>query len=628
MEEVTPVQDTVSTPHVYDFTFAEEPDDLLGLTRYCMLGREGGAAAGELDPTPIAKILATPQAYRISKPGEWVTLKNGCPFAHGKAHRSKATLAYTVDEHGAFHMVCRDASHNHPRAREKHDANGAPYWTYRLTPELSLARSKFPPFVTGSHTEIANVLLGTVFYGAEYDTSTTFRLYEEPKPTPKGARTHKASPTVGKWVPYGADTIQRAISDLDGEWVNVGQDKQGKPRYKRLAMNEGTVQGVYARVMGTLAARRAGKSKDGEGNPVSAFRASTKPCIPLQGCLYDLHSGQVVLPEHADSRFYYCRSEHTLPCTYWGASVAPPTKWLALLERAWGHQPDYHDRVAFFQEWVGVALAGEATVHETHVLLKGAAMSGKSRVIAVVSGLFPPESVASVQPSDLDGFRLAPFATARLNAVAEVPDTGLANATTMKALQSGDAVQVERKYHDPVVIRSQAAWLVGCNLSWRPSERHDSVFRRWKVLTFDRPVAEGDKNPRLAEDILEAELQSIVAWAVDGYRRFKVNGSRFTQFASSAEAIEEWRRETDPIRVWLEEGVRIDASASTQASVHYAAYRQWALDNGYPPVSSTRFGTDVKAANIASSRGKSGVVHGVELLGGTSGRAAIDFNNL
>lgn len=604
----------------YDFTVGEEPTDLMGLTLYAVIGREGGRANGDLDPTPIAKIMADPQAYGIESPGAWVTCRSGCPFAGGHAHRQKATMSYTVDSSGVFRMICRDASHAHPAGRQKADANGAPYWVYALSPDIAKQRSKFRPFQTGSHTEIANVLLGSVFYGAEYDTAHTFRMYEQPRSSTAQKRYAGTgeSPTVGKWVPYGEATIQKTIAELDGEWVQVGEDREGKPKFRRLVMNEGTVQGVFARIMGTLAARRAEIQKDGMGNAISAFRTAPRPCIPLRGCIYDLVSGHLVLPHQAESRGYYARAEHTLPCEYWGVSAPPPRNWLALLERSWGHQADYADRVAFFQEWVGVALAGEATTHETHVLLKGDAMSGKSRIITVISGLFPAESVASVMPTDLHGFRLAPFATARLNAVAEVQSTGLANATTMKALQSGDPVQVEQKYKDPIVVKSQAAWLMGCNLSWRPSEGHDSVFRRWKVLTFDRPVAEADKNPRIAEEILESELQSIVAWAVEGYRRFRSNGSKFTHFASSAAAIEEWRRETDPFRVWLEDGIEIDAEAKTPAAVHYAAYRTWAEANGFSPMSSTRFGTEVKNAKIATRHTKNGNAHGVRIIWGVN----------
>lgn len=611
-----------STNTVDTFEIGSEDSDKLEaealhgvLTAYTTIGRKGGM----VEPTTIISIMENPSRYGIENPGDWVTMKDGCPFSDGKPHSSKnATVSFTVSEDGAFRMICRDPSHGHPKERMRQDKNGKTYWSYMLSNNLAKSRSKFPPFKTGSHTEIANVLLGSVFYGAEFDSHTTIRMYKEHVVNPK--RKHsKPSPEVGKWVPVGEHTIKQCIASLDGEWIITGTDKNGKDKYRRLMMNDGTVQGVFNRIIGSCEANRASKHKDSTGAAVSAFQSISKPCIPLIGSIYDLHSGRVVLPDHYESRDYYCRSEHTLPCEFWSNDCPHPTRFLNLLHRCWGHQPDYQSRVDFFQEWIGVALAGESTKYETHVLLKGEAMSGKSRVINVVSALFPKESVVSIPPHDLDGFKMTGFVSARLNAVAEVPEKGLANATIMKALQSGDAVQIDRKFKDPVVIRSQAAWLFGCNSSWRPSESHNSVFRRWRVLSFDRPVSESERDPAVAEKIIENEIQSIVKWAVDGYRRFKSNNEKFTHFSSSEESIMEWRRDIEPLRVWVQDCIEIDPPAGvhrTSVTEHYSAYRKWAIENGFSPVSSTKFGTDITALGVQKIKGRDANYHSVRIKGG------------
>jgi hypothetical protein len=607
---------------VNSFEIGDEDSDKLEqtalqgvLTAYTMIGRKGGV----IEPTPILSIMENPSRYGIEEHNQWVDMKDGCPFSEGRPHSSKsATVSFTVSEDGTFRMICRDPSHGHPKERMKTDSNGKTYWSYLLSSNLVKSRSKFPPFKTGSHTEIANVLLGSVFYGAEFDSHTTLRMYKEHVSNPK-RRHAKTSPEIGKWVPVGEHTVKQVITTLDGEWVVTGTDKAGNDKYRRLVMNDGTVQGVFCRIIGALEANRAAKRKDGTGAAVSAFQASPIPCISLIGSIYDLHSGRVILPDHHESRDYYCRSEHTLPCEFWSNDCPAPTRFLELLNRCWGHQPDYQNRVDFFQEWVGVALAGEATKHETHVLLKGEAMSGKSRVINVVAALFPRESVVSVPPHDLDGFKMTGFVSARLNAVAEVPEKGLANATMMKALQSGDAVQIDRKFKDPLVVRSQAAWLFGCNSSWRPSESHNSVFRRWRVLSFDRPVSESERDPAVAEKIIENEIQSIVKWAVDGYRRFKANKEKFTNFVSSEESIMEWRRDIEPLRVWIQDYVEInppEGVSRVSVAEHYASYRKWSMDSGFSPVSLTKFGIEVQALGIEKIKGRSANYHNVRIKHG------------
>jgi P4 family phage/plasmid primase-like protien len=600
-----------SSDGFYDFTLNEEPDDLFGLHRYSLIGRVGGEANGDLDPTPIATIISNPALYGIENPGDFRDMKSGCPFSKTGYNRDKSKVSFTVHDDGTFCLICRDKSHDHPQARQKDDTNGNPYWVYVLKPEVARQRSQFPPFTTGSEVEIARMILNTMYFGAEWDGPDTVRTYEAPVARKK--KWHKPSATVGKWVLHGPNTIKEAIRHLDGEWIHKGEDKKGNPKFVRVVMNHSKVEGVFKEMLSVLAFQRCKKSQDETGQPVSVFQ-SPKPCIPLQGSIYDLETGQPVYPNASASKYYYARAEHMMECSMWSPKQGAPTMFLNLLESAWGGEVDHEKRVAFFQEWIGVAMAGEATKHETHVLLKGVAASGKSQVIKVVEGLFPKSAVAHVSPCNLDGFNLKPFISARLNTVAEVPDTGMANATKMKAIQSGDSIMVDRKHKDALVVSPKAAWLLGCNQSWRPSERHDSVFRRWKVLTFNNPVPKDRRIAGLAGKILESEIQSIIAWAVAGYRRFRKNNDRFTEFSTGAAAIAQWRRETDPIRVWLDECVEISDGHETRSSDHYAAYREWAKDNGFKPVSSTRFGIDVKAAEVRTTRTRRGMVHGVRLV--------------
>lgn len=587
----------------HDFSINEAPEDLFGLTALSLIGRDGGDANGGLDPTPIEKIIRNPSFYGVEQPGQWRNMKCGCPFSKGNYQSKNSGVAFTVHEDGTFVLTCRDKSHKHPQARLKTDANSNDYWVYVLKPEHKRLRSKFPPFDTGSHTEVARMLLKTILHDAEWDGVETLRTYET---TGKHA---------GKWKLWGADVIKEAIRNLEGEWIHLGDNKDGSPKMKKVGVNDGMVTGVFKQIMSTLASGRSRKSQDGAGKPLSVFHNHTgKTFIPLKGSIFDLQTDLPVLPHQSASKYYYSRAEDALPCGYWGSQPEAPNLFLSMLETAWGAEGDYFQRVSFLQEWVGVALAGEATKHETHVLLKGVAHAGKSQVIKVIEGLFPKSAVAHVEPQNLASrFALANFRSARLNTVADV-EPAYAPSGKMKALQSGDSVEIEKKGKDAECITPRAAFLFGCNQSWRPSEKHSSVYRRWKVLTFNQPVAAEKKVAGLAEMILRDELQQIVAWAAEGYRRFKASGFKFTHFPSSDEAIHEWRRDVDPTLLWLEESVEISEQHSTPAKTHYSAYKDWAVDNGYKPVSSAKFGLEIKEHGVSKKRTKKGMVHLVRLI--------------
>ena len=105
-----------------------------GLSRYSLIGRLGGRAMGELDPTSVEDIVADPDTYCVKSPNGWNNLKDGCPFGNnGYAPKGKG-IAYMVSG-DRFHFVCRDGSHHHPGAKEKYNNKGEPYWSYVIRVE-------------------------------------------------------------------------------------------------------------------------------------------------------------------------------------------------------------------------------------------------------------------------------------------------------------------------------------------------------------------------------------------------------------------------------------------------------------------------------------------------------------
>jgi len=596
-------------------------DQFIGLTPLSLIGRDGGAANGELDPTTATEILNDPETYGADN--QWRDLKTGgCPFVDRKYARKGQGVSFLVDTNKRrLTLICRCPDHQHDDSRKRHDASGNPFWVFHLTDEANPHRGKFPPFSHASDVEVVKVLLKTLYANALYDTEGYLRIYDDHVSPGRSKHSGKSSPTRGKWVRFNEAQIRSQIGNyLDGEWYTV-HTKKGVT-YKRFMLNHSRITSLYKTLTGFLKDRASS-----HGIAVSKFD-NPPPHIPLKGCIYDLQTHLPVLPDSSRSRYFYSRAEQQLPISLWSSTETPPERFHGLLEAAWGEEPDYHERMSFFQEWVGVALAGEATQVETHVLLKGVAASGKSQVITVIEGLFGKDEVAHVSPTQLNAnFGLDRLANVRLNTVAEIPCRGLTNSAMMKALQSGDSVTVDVKYKEGLSFRSQAAWLMGCNSSWTPDERDSSVFRRWRILTFNRPCPEDKRVRGLAAQIINEELRQIAKWAVDGYKRFVANGRRFTHVPSSDGAVEAWRADTDPVQVWLSDCIEI-GQGEVSASAHYTAYRDWAKENGFKPVSSTRFGMDLKSAGIEKYRTRSGVMHRLKITyaDGTPSGSSLDLD--
>lgn len=594
-----------------------ESDEMIGLTALTLIGRDGGAANGELDPTPVLKIYSDPESYGFT-PGEWRSLKSGCPFSGGSYARKGEGIAINVDaDKGSLTLLCRCPSHNHAESRKRTDKNGNVYWVFQWKNEHHKKRGMFPPFKNDSDASVVGVLLQTIFSGARYDGEEYVRLYDDGiHYGRKRYSSARVSKYRGKWVRYSDAEVKTRISQaIDSEWYEVVTLKDGVPvtSYKKFKLNASKINSMYAILKNALAS-----TASTHGNAESVFDVH-RPHIGLQGSVYDLESDRCILPDQSAAIHLFNRAEQQIPTPMWSDRTPDPERWFKFLSDCWGHQPDYQDRLLFIQEWVGVALAGMACQVATHVMLKGRSGAGKSQFIEVIEALFGNGALVSgIKPSQVgDKFGLDVLKDSRLNTCAEISTRGLVNAAAMKALQSGDRFEAEIKHgKKKIPFRSQAAWLMGCNNSWTPDERDESVFRRWKILTFDRAPDAKDRVIGLGRIIATNELTGIAKWAVEGYRRWRKQGRKFTRFASSDAAMLEWKKDTDPLAVWLDEYVEptSDRSQFLTSSEHYKAYVACMEEMGIKkPLGQRTFSQKIKDVDWIDTHKASSTYHHVRL---------------
>jgi len=162
--------DSVSRP-VVDVNDSEI--NRFGLSRYSLIGRLGGRAMGELNPTSVEDIVADPDTYCVKNPDGWNNLKAGCPFSNnGYAPKGKGVF-YKVSG-DLFHFGCYGDSHHHPGAKEKVNKSGKTYWSYVV------------------RVEDSNIVSHEKFLAIEFDAKTRSDLQE----VNDWMRSQKMSPSV------------------------------------------------------------------------------------------------------------------------------------------------------------------------------------------------------------------------------------------------------------------------------------------------------------------------------------------------------------------------------------------------------------------------------------------------
>jgi P4 family phage/plasmid primase-like protien len=586
-----------AAPVFTNFSIESEPvelseDDPNKLTLFTKFGRVGGKAMGELEDLTANAVFDDPRVLGV-EPGQWVDFKNGCPFSpHGRNSKGNG-IALKCDGDW-LNFICRDPEHKHPEGVLRTGKDGRNFWMWSLKNPASTGYTgrKFLPFKIGDHVEFAKAVL-TRLGDCAWDSGDRVRVFDS-RFAPKGKGSHQASKTAGLWVIVPEDDIKRVIRELSGEWVLTGKDK-----HKQVKISDADVRGIYKQLLSML---RQGHASNHLGL-ISKF-ADLPARVVFRGSAWDVESGKIVYAEKM--RSMYCTNEEQLDVPYGGGGA--PEQFLQFLREVWEGHADVEQRILFLQEWVGMALAGKIVEVETHLLLQGTTngMNGKSRLMTIISGLFPQIQVSGLTFSDLaQQFRPAMLATSRLNIYADVR-AEVVNASTAKQVLSGDMILMERKGENAIVGRPKAAWIIGVNDTFIPSEGDKALFRRWKVLTFDRRFSGDSAKTSVAEDILAAEKALIIHWALEGLKRWNAN-RKFTEFSSQDAAMKAWHTRVDSAEQWLEECVIPLPDKANQGDwigrrAHYLAYSEWAKKGGYVPVAERRFSETIVRHGLASAQ--------------------------
>lgn len=253
-------------------------------------------------------------------------------------------------------------------------------------------------------------------------------------------------------------------------------------------------------------------------------------------------------------------------------------------------------RIALLQEFIGVCLVGEATRYQRYLLLYATGGNGKSELLRIARGIFPPDAVTSLPPQRWgDMFKAIMLEGKRANFVDELPDGEIMSGDSVKLVVTGEPITGERKHRDPVTFIPTAGHIFATNSPIRTVDQTEGFWRRPLVLPLTRRF--DDAPERILQAglaVLEAERPAVAAWAIAGAARAQVQGG-YTVPPSSGAILREWRDENDQVRGFALEQPTTEI---VQASALYERYREWAKKNGNAPMSSTMFGRRLVASGF------------------------------
>jgi putative DNA primase/helicase len=279
-----------------------------------------------------------------------------------------------------------------------------------------------------------------------------------------------------------------------------------------------------------------------------------------------------------------------------------------------GHQ----DMISGLQRELGRCLSGDVS-NETFSFWYGSGANGKSvlaNVIANVYGTYcvnAPASMLEVQQNSGAARQdIARLAGARIAFANETGDKAW-DSQTIKSIVSTEKTTARFLYGALFEFWPTAKLIVRGNHRPAISDTGDGMWRRLWLWPFDRQIAEGDRDPHLAEKLLE-ERDGILMWAIEGCRMWRRSGLVMPMRVREASLA--YREATDVLAEWVDERCHIDDAAESDSSDLYGSYRLWSESSGHRPLAKRTFTSSLMDRGFRSrkSNGRTRIA-GIRLAG-------------
>lgn len=255
--------------------------------------------------------------------------------------------------------------------------------------------------------------------------------------------------------------------------------------------------------------------------------------------------------------------------------------------------PDVTD---FLQEFSGYALTTD-TRYELAIWLYGPRGSGKSTILTGLQTMLGERAgILGLADIERSTFALANLPGKTLVISTEQPASYMQSSHILNALISGEMVHVDRKYREPIDITTHAKIAWAMNEMPRIPDAGDGLFRRVKVIKFPKLGSEAD--PKVKETI-KTEGAGILNWALEGLTRLHARGG-FNIPKEVDQATQEFQETNDVPATFVESSCYTGDEYKTGAQTLYDAYRQWCIDNGHKPQSSTSLAREWERLDFAS----------------------------
>jgi P4 family phage/plasmid primase-like protien len=293
--------------------------------------------------------------------------------------------------------------------------------------------------------------------------------------------------------------------------------------------------------------------------------------------------------------------------------------------------------IDYMQRALGYSITG-VTEEQKIFICYGTGANGKSTLFEVLRGVLGRGYVRTVprrallyseQDNNAEVAR-AVLRGVRLGLFSDPAKGARLDEEFVKLISGDEEISARHLYQEHFEYKPELKLWIATNHKPRITEFSPAMWRRLVLIPFRAvftndpkvdPAVRRKPNPKIKRELLKSpHREAILAWLVKGAIAWYRYGLQEPDIVQAA--VEEYRRESDPVQEWLEAETVRDPNARTPVTVLYERYRLWCEANGETPMYIRSFGRRLSEMGYESCRHyESGqelkAYRGIRLRGGT-----------
>lgn len=160
----------------------------------------------------------------------------------------------------------------------------------------------------------------------------------------------------------------------------------------------------------------------------------------------------------------------------------------------------------------------------------------------------------------------------------------------MKQLTGETTIKAKFMRQDYFEFENQTAVWLATNHKPIVQGMDYAAWRRIRLIPFRVKIPEDQRSePAKVKAALRAERDGILRWLVDGLRMYREKGSLDPAPAAVMAATEEYQREMNSVRLWLDDCAVLDPNGFVPVTGMRRSYEDWCSDEGRSPFGASSF---------------------------------------